>query len=74
MTKTSAFEERIWRRYQEMKRCPMLIVKMAILPKPVYRFNETLIKIPRQFFANIERKILYFIRKKPKPKTSATFK
>ena len=37
------------------------IVKMAIFPKAIYRFNEISVKISTQFLIELERAILKFI-------------
>ena len=43
------------------------IFKISMLPKAVYRFNTISIKIPKAFFAEIEKSILKFMLNLNKP-------
>jgi hypothetical protein len=45
-----------------------LTLKIAILPKAIYRFNAIPIRIPKQFFTDLQRKVVNFMWKSKNPR------
>ena len=77
MTEVSSLWRRNWRRHQKKEIyhpyswiSRVNILKLAILPKAIYRFIDIPIKIPTQLFTHLKRTNFNFIWKSEKPRVA----
>jgi hypothetical protein len=59
--------KKISRRWKDLP-CSCKERTKVILPTSIYRFNENPIKIPTQFFTDLEKTIFSFMRKQQQQK------
>jgi hypothetical protein len=72
LNKETEEDIRRWKNLPCSWSCIINIVKMAILPKASYRFNAIPIRIPTQFFTDLDSTIPSFLWKNKKPRTART--
>ena len=54
-------------RYSMFMEGKLSIVKMLVLPNLIYRFNSISVKIPKNYFVDIDKLILKFIYRVKRP-------
>ena len=48
------------------------IVKMAVLPNAIYRFNVISIKLPMAFFTDLEQKVSHYMETQKTPNSQSS--